>query len=423
MSRRRLLEILQQRCARARRASCTSAPRRPTSTQLAGDPRPGGRRRRAQLGGPGPVRGRRSGPSWTSRRCKYMWLGTDKVFDAFKFYIRETPHGVMQIHGYPYDAHGQHVHRRDARRRLAARPASTRSRPRTFAPGRVRREVDRADRASCSPTSSTATQVHGQQLAGGSASPRCATRAGGTSNVVLLGDAAHTAHFSIGSGTKLAMEDALALAACLHEQPRRRRSALDAYEAERKAGRRCPPSAPRRPAWSGSRTWASTSTRTRAVRVQHHDPQPPGHLRQPAAARPRVRRPRRRLVRRHEQRRGTGSRPRRPADVPAVPAARAGAGQPVVVSPMDMYSRGRRHAERLPPRPPRRQGARRRRAGDDRDGLRLGRRAGSRRAAPASSTDEQAAALAPDHRLRARARAPRRSASSSATPAARAPRS
>ncbi len=33
-----------------------------------------------------------------------MWLGTDKVFDAFKFYVRQTPYGVMQIHGYPYDA-------------------------------------------------------------------------------------------------------------------------------------------------------------------------------------------------------------------------------------------------------------------------------------------------------------------------------
>ncbi|MDQ1721289.1 MAG: anthraniloyl-CoA monooxygenase, partial [Pseudonocardiales bacterium] len=52
-------------------------------------------------------------------------------------------------------------------------------------------------------------------------------------NVVLLGDAAHTAHFSIGSGTKLAMEDALALAACLHEHPDVP-AALEAYEAERR---------------------------------------------------------------------------------------------------------------------------------------------------------------------------------------------
>jgi anthraniloyl-CoA monooxygenase len=52
-------------------------------------------------------------------------------------------------------------------------------------------------------------------------------------NVVLLGDAAHTAHFSVGSGTKLAMEDALALAACLHEHGELS-EALDAYEAERR---------------------------------------------------------------------------------------------------------------------------------------------------------------------------------------------
>src|SRR5437667_352219 len=38
-------------------------------------------------------------PSLDERACKYMWLGTDKVFDAFKFYIRETPFGVMQVHG------------------------------------------------------------------------------------------------------------------------------------------------------------------------------------------------------------------------------------------------------------------------------------------------------------------------------------
>ncbi|RAG72488.1 bifunctional salicylyl-CoA 5-hydroxylase/oxidoreductase, partial [Burkholderia multivorans] len=52
-------------------------------------------------------------------------------------------------------------------------------------------------------------------------------------NIVLLGDAAHSAHFSIGSGTKLAMEDALALAACLFENPKID-GALRAYESERR---------------------------------------------------------------------------------------------------------------------------------------------------------------------------------------------
>src|SRR5206468_3300597 len=34
-------------------------------------------------------------PSLEPRHCRYMWLGTDLVFDAFKFFIRETPHGVV----------------------------------------------------------------------------------------------------------------------------------------------------------------------------------------------------------------------------------------------------------------------------------------------------------------------------------------
>jgi anthraniloyl-CoA monooxygenase len=39
------------------------------------------------------------------RQCKFMWLGTDLVFDAFKFFIKETEWGTMQVHGYPMDAH------------------------------------------------------------------------------------------------------------------------------------------------------------------------------------------------------------------------------------------------------------------------------------------------------------------------------
>src|SRR5207237_8640820 len=54
-----------------------------------------------------------------------------------------------------------------------------------------------------------------------------------TGNVVLVGDAAHTAHFSVGSGTKLAIEDAIALASALQRQPDVR-TALSEYEAERR---------------------------------------------------------------------------------------------------------------------------------------------------------------------------------------------
>ncbi len=54
------------------------------------------------------------------------------------------------------------------------------------------------------------------------------------SNMVLLGDALHTAHYSIGSGTRLAMEDAIALARALDRHPRAPGDALQAYEAERR---------------------------------------------------------------------------------------------------------------------------------------------------------------------------------------------
>ena len=42
------------------------------------------------------------GPSLDPRHCRYMWMGTDLVFDAFKFFIAETEHGVLQAHAYPY---------------------------------------------------------------------------------------------------------------------------------------------------------------------------------------------------------------------------------------------------------------------------------------------------------------------------------
>jgi len=170
-------------------------------------------------------------PSLDVRDCRYMWLGTDKVFDAFKFYIAQTPHGVMQIHGYPFDRHGStfivemtsEVWEDAGFAELADRP---------FAPG----ESDGASIAKIRELFADVLGDH-QVLANNSRWISFTTVRNEQwvhDNVVLLGDAAHTAHFSIGSGTKLAMEDALALAACLHEEPSVD-AALKAYETERKA--------------------------------------------------------------------------------------------------------------------------------------------------------------------------------------------
>jgi anthraniloyl-CoA monooxygenase len=169
-------------------------------------------------------------PSFDVRNCKYMWLGTDKVFDAFKFYVRETPHGVMQIHGYPFDATGstfivemtEEVWQAAGFDAFAARP---------LVPG----ESD--DKSIALVKDMFADVLDGHDVMANNSKWMSFTTVRNQSwrhaNVVILGDAAHTAHFSIGSGTKLAMEDALALAACLHEHPSVE-SALEAYEKERK---------------------------------------------------------------------------------------------------------------------------------------------------------------------------------------------
>jgi anthraniloyl-CoA monooxygenase len=168
-------------------------------------------------------------PTLDVRDCKYMWLGTDLVFDAFKFYIASTPAGVMQIHGYPFDATGSTfiVEMTSAVWEAAGFAELD---DRTWAPG----ESDEPSIARIRELFADVLDGH-EVMANNSrwisfTTVACERWVRG--NVVLLGDAAHTAHFSIGSGTKLAMEDALALAACLHESPTVA-GGLAAYEEER----------------------------------------------------------------------------------------------------------------------------------------------------------------------------------------------
>lgn len=169
-------------------------------------------------------------PSLDPRPNKFMWLGTDQVFEAFKFFIKDTQWGTMQVHGYPYSDSGStfivEMHE-DVWRRAGFDATEDVA----FPPGvSDQQAVDRLAEI-------FAEELDGYELITNNSKWINFTTVRNESwrheNIVLLGDAAHTAHFSIGSGTKLAMEDSLALAACLHEHPTTE-AALEAYETERR---------------------------------------------------------------------------------------------------------------------------------------------------------------------------------------------
>ncbi|MGY6655415.1 bifunctional salicylyl-CoA 5-hydroxylase/oxidoreductase [Amycolatopsis sp. TRM77291] len=169
-------------------------------------------------------------PALDHRKNKYIWFATDLVFEAFQFFVKQTEWGTMQIHGYPYSDNAStfivEMHP-DVWRRAGFDATESED----FPPG-VSDEyaVERVREI-------FAEELRGHEVLTNNSKWLSFTTVRNecwfSDNVVLLGDAAHTAHFSIGSGTKLAMEDALALAACLHEHPVVP-AALEAYQAERK---------------------------------------------------------------------------------------------------------------------------------------------------------------------------------------------
>jgi anthraniloyl-CoA monooxygenase len=170
------------------------------------------------------------GPDLDPRTNKYMWLGTDQVFEAFKFFVKETEWGVMQIHGYPYSDEGSTfiVEMHEDVWHAAGFDETAND---VFPPGVS------DEKAIAKVRSIFAEELDGYEVLSNNSKwlnfNTVRNRSWRKDNVVLLGDAAHTAHFSIGSGTKLAMEDSLALTACLHEH-QDLESALSAYEAERR---------------------------------------------------------------------------------------------------------------------------------------------------------------------------------------------
>jgi 2-polyprenyl-6-methoxyphenol hydroxylase-like FAD-dependent oxidoreductase len=160
-------------------------------------------------------------------RNRYIWLGTSKVFDAFTFAFVETDHGWIWCYGYAFSPERSTVVVECA--------------PRTWT-GLGLDSADEADGLALL-EKLFADILDGHPLIGRSAGSGSAqwltfrtltNRSWHRDNLVLLGDAAHTTHYSVGAGTTLALEDAIALADALHAHgglPQ----ALARYERRRKS--------------------------------------------------------------------------------------------------------------------------------------------------------------------------------------------
>jgi anthraniloyl-CoA monooxygenase len=162
-------------------------------------------------------------PNLDTRLCRFVWLGTTLPLDAFTFIFEKTEHGWFTVHAYRFD--------RDLSTFIVE------CREETW----LGHGLDKCDSdetiAFCEKL--FAPYLHGHRLMTNSAHLRGRdwlnfTRVSNErwvhENVVLMGDAAHTAHFSVGSGTKLAMEDAIGLADALSASGGRLDCALQAYE-------------------------------------------------------------------------------------------------------------------------------------------------------------------------------------------------
>jgi anthraniloyl-CoA monooxygenase len=168
-------------------------------------------------------------PDLDQRRCRFVWLGTDLPLDAFTFIFERTEHGWFTVHAYRFDSELS-----------------------TFIV-ECREETWLAHGLDSAGTAETiafcedlfSPYLHGRRLMTNAAHLRGRdwlnfTRVSNErwvhDNVVLMGDAAHTAHFSVGSGTKLALEDAIGLADALNhvEGKGDLAKALDGYEAVRR---------------------------------------------------------------------------------------------------------------------------------------------------------------------------------------------
>lgn len=169
------------------------------------------------------------GTSVETGRNKYLWLGTYKVFDAFRYIFEQTPAGWIWLHCYYLDAGRSTC--------IVECPPETWSGLGfdKLAPKECLAELERIferhleghELISQMHDVDTVSWLHGKQVSNATWYK---------DNIVLLGDAAHSTHFSVGSGTRLAIGDSVALAEKIDEYSDTAdvTLALKAYDAERR---------------------------------------------------------------------------------------------------------------------------------------------------------------------------------------------
>lgn len=167
-------------------------------------------------------------PDIDMRRCKFVWLGTKQKFDdAFTFIFEKTPQGWLWAHVYSFDADTATFIVECAQETWDAMGFEAMSKEQIV---ETCRDVFK-DHLGGHDLMSNAAHLRGSAV--WMNFPRVICDRWYHENVVLMGDAAATGHFSIGSGTRLALDSAIALADYLHSEPDLPR-AFERYQEERR---------------------------------------------------------------------------------------------------------------------------------------------------------------------------------------------
>ncbi|MEZ5273526.1 MAG: bifunctional salicylyl-CoA 5-hydroxylase/oxidoreductase [Ilumatobacteraceae bacterium] len=167
-------------------------------------------------------------PDIDMRLCKFIWLGTHQKFDdAFTFIFEPTEHGWMWMHAYQFDGDTATAIVECTQQTWDAWGFEDMSKEETIAT---------CERVFAAHLGGNALMSNASHLRGSAVwmnFPRVICERWHHENVVLMGDAAATGHFSIGSGSRLAFDSAIALAEYLHSEPTMEQ-AFERYQEERR---------------------------------------------------------------------------------------------------------------------------------------------------------------------------------------------